>query len=386
MLNCNQDGKIIFSEEYIGFNDEEAIEKIKELKQFSMEGRLTCCDDDCNAPVVFCHGPVMGSFFRHQKGYGEKCEYNRYSAKRGSFYKLKIMLYKHFSDIGLDVCIDSKIISHHWTDLAIKFPNGRIAAVELTDRHPGGTDYITYHDQYAELGIADFWIIQENASSSETYRGMHVTDMMQYNKNEQRYAIYFDTERELFTVRADIDFKPKYINLIESRYINVELSCDDISISEDGKLTGKFSEEYTRKRNDILTRYFAAEREEDEKIRIREEKQKRLAKKQQAILEEKRKEQERMVKEQAQKEAVERAARIQRQQEEARRKEELEKRRSEDYKAQFISELMDVLEENGVTVIDEKFQRFLEKNDNWLKSCYKSGKDDPIMIAKYNNS
>lgn len=386
MLNCKLDGDIIFAEEYIGFNDEKAGTKIEELKKYQNEGRLTCCDEDCNAPIVFCHGPVKGSYFRHQKGYGEKCEYNTYAARREGFNKLKILLYRHFSEMGFDVRVDSRILKHHWTDIAVMFPNGKIVAIELTDRHSGGMDWVAFHNKYAELGIADLWIIQEEASNSEAYRNMYVTDMLQYNENGQGYAIYFDTESERFTVRAPIGFQPKYNDLIKSRFISVELLCEDISINENGELIGKYIHEYERENKSLLSQYNISEKKRDEEERIKAEQSKKLADQQRAIQEENQRKMQRLAEQQAKRRAEEQAAAIQRSKEEARRKEEAQKAKEIAYRNDFISKLKMILEQNGIEVENDKFARFIQTHNNWLRNSYVMGKQDFIMVAKYRNS
>lgn len=386
MLNSKLDGKIIFSDEYIGFNDEIAIKKIAELKQFQREGRLTCCDEDCNAPIVFCHGPEKGSYFRHKKGYGEQCEYNRYSAKRESFHKLKTLLYKHFTDIGFNVSIDSKIISHHWTDIVVTFSNEKRVAVELTDRHPGGMDWIKYHEQYREFGIPDIWIIRGEVTSSEAYRDMYVTDMMQYMEDAQGYAIYYDEETERFTVRAPIGYKVKYYDLLERNFVSVELSCSEIMIDDTGKLIGKYLEEYERERNRVISNYLAAEKRRDEENRIREE-QRRIESERRRVLEEqRRKEQERKSAEQAiiRKKEIETARQIALN--EAKQKADKEKRKAEVFQTEFIPKIKGILKQNGIIVEDDKFKRFLDRNNTWLKNDYVVGKTDFILVAKYKNS
>ncbi len=386
MLNCKLDGNIIFAEEYIGFNDEKAGIRIEELKKYQDEGRLTCCDDDCNAPIVFCHGPVMGSYFRHQKGYGEKCEYNNFVARRQSFNKLKILLYRHFSELGFDVSIDSGILKHHWTDIAIKFPNGKIVAIELTDRRSGGMDRVAFHDKYTELGISDLWIIQEEVSNSEAYLNMYVTDMLQYNEDGQGYAIYFDAEDDKFTVRAPIGFQPKYYDLIKSRFIAVELSCEDISINENGELIGKYVFEYERKRKSLLSQYTIAEKKRDEEERIKEEKRRKLVEQQRAIKEENQRKLQRLAEQQAKRREEERAASIQRSNEEARKKEDEKKAKEESYRNDFIPKLKIILKQNDVEIDNDKFARFIQTHNNWLRNSYIVGEQDFIMVAKYKNS
>ena len=386
MLNCMLDGNIIFAEEYIGFNDEKAGDKIAKLKQYQNEGRLTCCDENCKAPIVFCHGPVMGSYFRHQKGYGEGCEYNTYAAKREGFNKLKILLYRHLWNMGFDIRVDSRILEHHWTDLAVTFPNGKIVAIELTDRHSGGMDWVILHNKYAELGIADIWIIQEEASNSEAYFDMYVTDMLQYNEDGQGYAIYFDTESEIFTVRAPIGFQPKYYDLIKSRFISVELSCEDISINENGKLIGKYIYEYEKEQKSIRSQYTIAENNRDEEERIKAEQRQKLADQQRAIQEDNQRILQRLSEQQAKRRAEEHDAAIQMALEEVRRKEDTKKAKDEEYRNDVIPKLKMILEQNGIEVENDKFDRFLHAHNNWLRNSYDMGNQDNIMVAKYRKS
>lgn len=386
MLNCKLDGKIIFSDEYIGFYDEIAIKKIAELKQFQKGGRLTCCDEDCNAPIDFCHGPKKGSYFRHRKGYGEQCEYNRYSAKRESYHKLKTILYKQFTDLGLDISVDSKLIPHHWTDIIITFPDGKKVAVELTDRRPGGMDWINFHHQYAELGISDIWIIKEEESTGEGFREMNVTDMMQYMEDAQGYAVYYDEETEIFTVRTPLYYHAKYTYLLESNFVSVKLSCSEIMINDNGKLIGKYLEEYKRERDRIISNYLTTEKKRDEANRIWAEQDKIESERRRVLEEQRRKEHDRIEVEQALIRKKEKEAATQRSIQEARQKAEIEKRKTEAYQTKLIPQIIGILNQNGLVVEDEKMKRFLEKNNNWLWNDYVVGEKDFILVAKYRNS
>lgn len=377
MLSSKLDGKIIFSDKYIGFNDEIAIKKIAELKQFQREGRLTCCDENCNAPLVFCHGPEKGSYFRHEKGYGEQCEYNRYSAKRESFHKLKTLLYKQLTDLGLEVSVDTKLIPHHWTDIVITFPDGKRVAVELTDRHPGGMDWIKYHNQYRKLGIPDIWMIRGEVPSSEAYRDMYVTDMMQYMDDAQGYAIYFNEETERFTVRTPINFDAKYSDLLERKFIIVELSCKEIMLGDDGKLAGKYIEQYELERNRIVSNYLIAEKQREEKMQ-NERLQRQEDERKEIFVKLKSREQHRIHTEV-------KIGRTQKVVSKTRKSDEA--KRKNDVNQKYFNENIKVIFRNNGIVFDvEKFKRFLNDNDNWLSNAYVMGRDDQIMIAKYKNS
>lgn len=386
MLKCKLNGKVIFCKDYIGYDDDNAVEKILELKSYSKEGRLTCCDEDCSNPVVFCHGEQKGSYFRHQKGYVEQCQYNKYSAERQGFDKLKILLSKQFSEQGLRVDVDAKLLPNHWTDVAVTFPSGKTVAIELTDRRFGGTDCISYHSLYEKMGIADVWIIQTEPSKQERLRDMYVTDMMQYRGRNQKQAIYFDTESERFTVRTDTEMEVRFPHLLSSRFIEITMSISDILIDEQGNLIGKYADNYREKYDKLVSEYSISEKVHIAKIKADEERRK-LQEEQRRKNEERQKElyQQHLNKMKAKREQ-ERQAAINKAQEEAKKKEDEKRKRDLTFETETIPKIREMLREKGVEIDDAKFNRFLTNNNNWLRNSFVMGCDNFILLAKYNGS
>lgn len=362
MLNAKLDGQIIFINEYIGYDDETAVDKIKELKLSNRSGRLTCCDDDCGQPVEFCHGPIKGSYFRHKKGYGDSCQYNAYSSDRQSFDALKVLLYKHFSDQGLEVTVDTKLLPGHWTDLALKFPSGKIVAIELTDHRTDGSDHITYHDLYVQKGISDLWILQTAPAEQENLRDMHVSDMMNYAKSNQKLAVYFDTESKNITVRSEYGMNVRFPHLLQSKFISVTMPVSSFELDGNGNIVGRYIDLYRNELDRIHRDYCNSEQAYIQRIKIEEENRRKQA-------EEERK----------------------RQEEQARmllRKKEAERLASSAFESEKIPIIKSVLTESGITIDNEKFSRFIEKNNNWLRNAYEPGKNnnDMILCSKYKSS
>lgn len=370
MLTCKYNDEVLFCREYIGFDDE-APERIKELKMLASEGKLLCCDDDCCLPVDFCHGEIKGSYFRHRKGTGSDCNYNSYSSKRQSFNELKTLLYKHFSDKGLKTDIDAKLLPGHWTDLAVTFSDGRIVAIELTDRRPGGMDYIQFHDKYKEKGISDLWILQTSPTDKENLIDMYCTDMMQYHDNEDKKAVYYDVQRKQFTIRYKVEPKVRYPHLFAGRYISIEFPIDCFEIDEYGQMIGFCKEQYEIEYNKLMADYNSKESELLERQRRAKEEQER--REELRIIQEK---------EARAKAEIERHERIKKAKEEQEKREQAERAHTNGR----INKAREVLAGKGIVIDEDKFARFLEKHNTWLMSGYEPQKQDFILVEKYKGS
>lgn len=94
----------------------------------------------------------------------------------------------------------------------------------------------------------------------------------------------------------------------------------------------------------------------------------------------------RLAEQQAKRREEERAAAIQRSNEEARKKEDEKKAKEEAYRNDFIPKLKIILKQNDVEIDNDKFARFIQTHNNWLRNSYIMGIQDFIMVAKYKNS
>lgn len=292
MINCLYNGEIICAGEYIGKDDKIGVERIEELKILSKENKLFCVDYDCGENIIFCHGSIKGSYFRHKSGKAGSCEYSKHASERSKFQETKVKLYNHFKKAGLKVNIDDKIIDNHWTDLSCEFSNRRKIAIEIIDRHTGGLRWNEVHDRYHKAGIPDIWILQTEVSQEDNLLDMYFTEMLQIDRGTDNQTLYFDTESDTITVIFMVDI-PRKREIQISNICEFTLPYNLLEFNENGQIVGEFlkaknqcKEERINKYNDLVSEYeikqkeIIAEKEAEELQRIKQQQELELKRKQ----------------------------------------------------------------------------------------------------------
>lgn len=384
MLNCRYKNNTIYCDEYIGKGDQ-AVDKIEDLKTLSGRHQLFCCDEGCNQPIQFCHGEIKGSYFRHFPGHENECEYNKYSNGRVKFKELKAMLYQVLNSRGLNVSVDKKLLPHHFTDLVVKFPDGNIVAIELTDRRPSGLEWKRIHESYKSNGINDLWILQTAPSQAKELAEMYFIDMLNVARSNQKCAIYFDTDTKNIHIKTILNFNVAMPELIRDNAIEVTLDMNDFSFDSHGNICGKCSKILDTNAQSILKKYIIdEEREIIKRKKVEIDRKKRYEQEQadkkhnEEKIEMIRKEHLlRLQKEKEQRDKEEK----QRQLQYAQKIQNKEKK----YQNDDLPKIRNILLANGIEIDESKFERFKQNNDNWLRN-HATEEQSKIIVAKYNNS
>lgn len=391
MIKCKHGDKLINCYEYIG-KGEQAVDRISELKEYSGQHKLLCCDENCNQPVQFCHGEDKGSYFRHFPGHKNKCEYSEYSKKRNKYNELKALLYDALKTRELDVVIDKKLLPHHYTDLAVKFPDGNIVAIELTDRRPSGLKWKRLHEGYRTSGIYDLWILQVEPSKAVELVDMYFTDMLNVAQSNQKCAIYFDTENKeihikkllklckkdfinanknvLYNENGNIEIYVDMPELIHDKSFENTLDIKDFEFDSQGNICGKYLEILYMSVHSVLEKYAIDEK----RVMKRCQEEKADREKRRELEQAEKKHKEAMIKKFIQDSNI---------------SVHTEKKHHEQEVFQIqisfddvIQVCRQILKNNGINIDESKFDRFIRDNENWLRKNA-DVEQSKIIVAKY---
>ena len=92
-------------------------ENEKVVRAHSRNKKILCVDPHCQNPVLrYCHGDKKMAYFAHLTN--AECDYDKFDKSDNALFKeLRRKLFNHFSILGYQVEIESKLLSHHYSPI-----------------------------------------------------------------------------------------------------------------------------------------------------------------------------------------------------------------------------------------------------------------------------